>query len=53
VQPARGDDLLLPASEAVRVALPTAFGLFEARAFERPSGHVYVALVLGDLDGAD
>jgi len=33
----------------VRVALPTSFGLFEARAFEHPSGRVYVALVAGEI----
>jgi GTP cyclohydrolase II len=53
VQPAWGNDRILSAPEAVRVALPTPFGLFEARAFERPDGHVYVALVLGDVDGGD
>ena len=35
----------------VTVELPTPFGLFEAHAFERPSGHVYLALVLGVVDG--
>jgi 3,4-dihydroxy 2-butanone 4-phosphate synthase/GTP cyclohydrolase II len=40
--------------EAVRVPLPTPYGLFELRAFERPSGHVYVAMVVGDIgDGTD
>ena len=33
------------------VELPTPFGLFEAHAFERPSGHVYLALVFGAVDG--
>jgi 3,4-dihydroxy 2-butanone 4-phosphate synthase/GTP cyclohydrolase II len=41
-------------TEAVRVPLPTPYGVFELRAFERPSGHVYVAMVLGDIgDGKD
>ena len=41
-------------TEAVRVTIPTRFGLFEAHAFEQPSGFVYVALVIGDLgDGSD
>jgi GTP cyclohydrolase II len=40
--------------EAVRVPLPTPYGVFEMRAFERPSGHVYVAMILGDIgDGED
>jgi GTP cyclohydrolase II len=40
--------------EAVRVPLPTPYGTFEVRAFERPSGHVYVAMIHGDLgDGND
>jgi GTP cyclohydrolase II len=37
--------------EAARVPIPTTFGEFEARAFEVPSGVVYLALVRGDLDG--
>lgn len=41
-------------NEAVRVPLPTPFGVFEVHAFERASGHVYVAMVLGDIvDGED
>jgi 3,4-dihydroxy 2-butanone 4-phosphate synthase/GTP cyclohydrolase II len=40
-------------SEAVRVPLPTPFGLFDVRAFERASGHVYVAMVLGEIDDGD
>ena len=41
-------------SEAVRVPLPTPYGVFELRAFEQTSGHVYVAMVLGDIgDGED
>jgi GTP cyclohydrolase II len=40
--------------EVVRVPLPTPFGVFEVRAFERPSGHVYVAMIVGDIgDGED
>ena len=34
-------------SEAVRVPLPTPFGVFDVHAFERASGHVYVAMVHG------
>jgi GTP cyclohydrolase II len=42
----------LAASPArITVDLPTPFGLFEAHAFERPSGHVYLALVFGEVDG--
>jgi GTP cyclohydrolase II len=37
--------------EAARVPIPTTFGEFEARAFEVPSGVVYLALVRGDLNG--
>ena len=41
-------------TEVVRVALPTPAGVFEAHAFEMPSGFVYVALVMGDVtDGSD
>ncbi len=41
-------------SEAVRVPLPTPFGVFDVHAFERASGHVYVAMVMGDVrDGDD
>ncbi|MGH9278921.1 MAG: GTP cyclohydrolase II RibA [Acidimicrobiales bacterium] len=35
------------------VALPTPWGRFLAHAFERPSGHVYVALVRGEVAGRD
>jgi GTP cyclohydrolase II len=38
---------------AVCVPLPTPAGVFEARAFELPSGHVYVALSRGGVDGQD
>jgi 3,4-dihydroxy 2-butanone 4-phosphate synthase/GTP cyclohydrolase II len=40
-----------PASPLV-VQLPTPYGCFDAYAFERPSGHVYLALVIGDVFGA-
>ncbi len=40
-------------TEAVRVPLPTPFGVFEVRAFDR-SDFVYVAMVMGDIsDGED
>jgi 3,4-dihydroxy 2-butanone 4-phosphate synthase/GTP cyclohydrolase II len=39
--------------EAVRVPLPTPYGVFDVRAFERPSGHVYLALSRGELGGDD
>lgn len=40
--------------EQVRVPLSTSYGTFEVRAFEQPSGHVYVAMVLGSVaDGED
>ena len=35
------------------VQLPTPYGLFQAHAFERPSGHVYLGLVFGDVRGDD
>jgi GTP cyclohydrolase II len=38
------------AIEAARVQLPTPYGVFEARAFDR-SGFIYLALVYGDLNG--
>src|SRR3970040_1224760 len=37
----------------VRVPLPTPDGIFEVRAFERAGGHVYVAMVLGDIDDGE
>src|SRR5689334_16004266 len=37
--------------EVARVPLPTQSGIFEARGFEVASGHVYVALVHGDVSG--
>jgi 3,4-dihydroxy 2-butanone 4-phosphate synthase/GTP cyclohydrolase II len=40
-------------TEAVRVPLPTPDGIFEVRAFERAGGHVYVAMVLGDIDDGE
>lgn len=44
----------VPASAtAITVELPTPYGVFRAHGFERPSGHVYLALAYGDLDGAD
>jgi 3,4-dihydroxy 2-butanone 4-phosphate synthase/GTP cyclohydrolase II len=44
----------MSSTEAVRVSIPTRFGVFDAYAFEQPSGFVYVALVVGDLgDGTD
>jgi GTP cyclohydrolase II len=35
--------------EAARVELPTPYARFDARAFECPSGHTYLALVAGDI----
>lgn len=40
----------LPISDVI-VELPTPYGTFCAHAFERPSGHVYLALVFGDVAG--
>src|SRR5688500_10536618 len=35
--------------EVVRVPLPTPWGMFDVRAFEAASGHVYLAMVHGDV----
>ena len=41
-------------SAAARAPLPTSFGVFDVHAFEDSVGHIYVALVHGDLgDGQD
>src|SRR5262245_29518102 len=41
-------------SAAARAPLPTSFGVFDVHAFEDSVGHIYVALVHGDLgDGRD
>lgn len=40
-------------TDAITVELPTPYGVFRAHGFERPSGHVYMALVYGDVDGAE
>ena len=41
-------------SAAARAPLPTSFGVFDVHAFEDSDGHIYVALVHGDLgDGRD
>ena len=39
--------------ELASVPLPTSLGVFEARAFESASGLVYLALVRGEVDGAE
>jgi GTP cyclohydrolase II len=39
--------------EAVRVPLPTPFGVFDVRAFEVSTGHVYLALSRGELSGGE
>lgn len=36
-------------TEAVRVSLPTPYGLFDVHAFERSGGSVYVAMVMGEI----
>jgi GTP cyclohydrolase II len=41
-----------PVTASVQVPLPTPYGVFDIHAFERPSGHVYVAMVMGDVAGA-
>ena len=40
-------------TEAVRVPLPTPYGVFDVHAFERGGGHVYVAMVMGDLGNGE
>src|ERR687898_256242 len=40
-------------TEAVRVPLPTPFGVFEVRAFEQPGGDLYVAMIYGDVGDGD
>jgi GTP cyclohydrolase II len=41
-------------SEAVRAPLPTSFGVFDVHAFEDTCGHIYLAMVHGDLgEGRD
>jgi 3,4-dihydroxy 2-butanone 4-phosphate synthase/GTP cyclohydrolase II len=40
-------------STPVVVQLPTPYGCFDAHAFERTSGHVYLALVFGDVADED
>jgi 3,4-dihydroxy 2-butanone 4-phosphate synthase/GTP cyclohydrolase II len=42
-----------PLRAAVRVPLPTPFGVFDVHAFEVPSGHVYLTLSQGDLTGEE
>jgi GTP cyclohydrolase II len=42
-----------PVPSSIAIQLPTPFGVFAAHGFERPSGHVYLALVFGDVDGVD
>jgi 3,4-dihydroxy 2-butanone 4-phosphate synthase/GTP cyclohydrolase II len=39
--------------EVVRVPFPTPFGMFEAHAFGGESGHVHLALVVGEVDGCE
>jgi GTP cyclohydrolase II len=38
-----------PPREVASVPLPTSYGVFQARAFESPSGHVHLALVFGPI----
>ena len=43
--------LTSPLSSSLIVELPTPYGRFDAHAFERPSGYVYLALVFGHVAG--
>ena len=50
--PLPGDgELTRPPREFVSVVIPTAFGEFRVRAFESSSGHVYLALLKGNVEG--
>ena len=40
-------------TEVARVPLPTAWGVFDVRAFEGPADHVYLAMVHGDVEHKD
>jgi len=40
-------------SDPIVVQLPTPYGRFDAHAFERPSGFVYLAMVIGDVADHD
>ena len=42
-----------PLREAVRVPLPTPYGIFDVHAFEVATGQVYLALTLGEVDGGE
>lgn len=46
-------DAAVPPACVAHVALPTAFGEFDAAAFECSSGFVYLALTLGDIDDGE
>jgi GTP cyclohydrolase II len=38
-------------SQVARVAIPTPYGMFDARAFNCPSGSIYLALIKGEITG--
>src|SRR3954470_23088623 len=40
----------LPVREVASAPIPTPYGEFRARAFETPSGHVHLAMVIGEID---
>jgi GTP cyclohydrolase II len=40
-------------TEVARVPLPTRWGVFDVRAFESPTDHVYLAMVRGDVERKD
>jgi GTP cyclohydrolase II len=48
-----GSELARPPRELAAVAIPTSFGEFRVRAFESSSGHVYLAMLKGDVEGAE
>jgi 3,4-dihydroxy 2-butanone 4-phosphate synthase/GTP cyclohydrolase II len=40
-------------TEVVRVPMPTPWGVFDVRAFESPTDHVYLAMVRGNVEHKD
>jgi GTP cyclohydrolase II len=40
-------------TEVARVPMPTPWGVFDVRAFESPTDHVYLAMVRGNVEHTD
>jgi GTP cyclohydrolase II len=51
--PARDGDVTPAPVEVASVVIPTSYGEFLTRVFETVTGHVYLALVRGDLTGTE